>query len=500
MNNPRKCFSRTVPSLAAILLLAICCTTVAAADKTDRWLMFRGDASRRATATGGAPVLNLEWRVDANDNDMEPELREQLAQYSKRGVTVLPGLHPLLVSDFVLMRTATRLLAVDIRTGKRIWHASIEEPAEETPTFGPFGFRNGTKRSAQYGRRIWDDATYGTLSSDGSKVFAIEGLSLDVPTNSLEQTSVNRLSAYEVNTGKIRWTIGRQDDPHRRDTFFLGPPLPLEGRLFVIEEIKKEIRLLALEGATGKVLWSQCLTKAKLSVDSDPVRRLAGVSPSYGDGLLICPTGAGKVVAVDLATRALRWNYDYPQPAGETGKRGTSNRIQEAFTNYNGPVPRWLDGVAIVCDGRVLVTPAEADMLCCLNLADGKPCWPAQPRGEHYYVGGVHQGIVALVGRKSIDSIKLNDGSAAWNGRAIAYPGAATLSGHGYRSGNKYYLPLSSGEVAAVDLDLGKIVGTSKPKESAVPGNLISARGLVISQGLDGVEAYRQSDAEGKAR
>ena len=212
------------------------------------------------------------------------------------------------------------------------------------------------------------------------------------------------------------------------DTFFLGPPLPLRGHLYVMAEIKDEIQLLALDGASGNLLWSQQLAMVESNITQDPFRRLAGVSPSYSDGVLICPTGAGCVVAVDLATRSLLWGYIYShsrlRSRTSMGRRMRGMPFQTAFNNSNGPMPRWLDGTAMIVNGRVLITPAEADSLYCLNLADGKPAWTAKPRvklgphGEqleqHYYIACVHKGVVVLVGRNSIDAINLEDGSKAW--------------------------------------------------------------------------------------
>ncbi|GIT30718.1 MAG: hypothetical protein Ct9H300mP1_27640 [Planctomycetaceae bacterium] len=37
----------------------------------------------------------------------------------------------------------------------------------------------------------------------------------------------------------------------------------------------------------------------------------AGLSPSYSDGVLVCPTEAGLVVGVDVARRQLLWSYSY---------------------------------------------------------------------------------------------------------------------------------------------------------------------------------------------
>ena len=44
---------------------------MAAAAETDRWAMFRGDPSRNASTVGGAPLLNLRWRV-AGDRRSHP--------------------------------------------------------------------------------------------------------------------------------------------------------------------------------------------------------------------------------------------------------------------------------------------------------------------------------------------------------------------------------------------------------------------------------------------
>src|SRR5208283_2289183 len=89
----------------------------------------------------------------------------------------------------------------------------------------------------------------------------------------------------------------------------------------------------------------------------------------------------------------------------------------------NGPAARWLDSSVTIANGRVLLTSYETDALHCLTLADGKPAWPAKPRvdrGEHgeqidhCYVACVHKGLVVLVGRETIDAVKLEDGSKAW--------------------------------------------------------------------------------------
>ena len=44
-------------------------------------------------------------------------------------------------------------------------------------------------------------------------------------------------------------------EPKVAGAFFLGPPLPLMGQLYVLAEIKEEVRLEVLDGASGKLRW-----------------------------------------------------------------------------------------------------------------------------------------------------------------------------------------------------------------------------------------------------
>ena len=83
------------------------------------------------------------------------------------------------------------------------------------------------------------------------------------------------------------------------------------GCLYVLAEQKEEVRLLALDPATGDLWWSQQLSAVEQSLVQDPLRRHMGVSPSYADGILVCPTSTGALVGVDLANHSLLWAHCY---------------------------------------------------------------------------------------------------------------------------------------------------------------------------------------------
>ena len=367
------------------------------------------------------------------------------------------------------------------------------------------------------GQRLLSDMTYGTLSSDGRRVFSIEDLELAYgPSgNNLlrigqrvvgrnlvrlnvangEQTALcNRLAAYEISTGKLLWSIGGpagKDALQLAETFFLGPPLPLMGHLYVLGEVQGEIRLMALETATGELLWSQQLAVVEQSVDQDPLRRVSGVSPSYADGILVCPTSSGAIVGVELSTRSLLWGYRYRQGANH---RRPNNMLIASVASNNAANSRWVDGAVSIADGRVLATPLESDLLYCLSLIDGKELWRAARQNDLYAACADREKVV-LVGSHGVRALQMSNGHPAWGGHTVELPDDSTPSGRGFRVDGRYFLPLSTAEVVAIDLEKGEIVEAVKSRNGAVPGNLVCYRGMLISQGFKGVEAFYQIDA-----
>ena len=480
------------------------------ADGTSQWTLVRGSPSRNAAAGGGTPLLNVRWEVPiADDPIIERLLAQQQQQQVEQGVPPIPELHPLVVDDLVLMRTTRNLLAVDIHTGKRVWEVPVDDPLESLLQVSPDD--RALQSQLQHvplavRERVLEDRTYGTLSSDGQQVYTIEDLvpSAGVPNSrQLVRGAVrvvpgqpqpyNRLAAHEIRTGKLKWHLGGPTDEfalRMAETFFLGPPLPLRGQLFTLVEAKGEIRLLALDAATGDLVWSQSLAMVEEGVMYSPTRRLSGLSPAYADGILVCPTGAGALVAVDLATRSLLWGYCYSQNNAARG-RAPFFAIRLGVHSGQQPETRWSDPIPIVVDGRVLMTPTDSDTLYCLNLEDGKQCWTA-PRQEDLYLACVHKGEVILVGRTQVRALALADGKPAWDGRTLEFPENAMPSGHGFYSGSQYFVPLTTAEIAVVDLDRGRTVHIAHSRQGDVPGNLISYQGKVLSQSAGCVAAFEQ--------
>jgi outer membrane protein assembly factor BamB len=470
---------------------------------TVHWTMFRQDPARQGRGSGGPTAFTRPvWRQPVSDR-LEWALALQAQQNEVFGGSnvAAPSLTPLAVDDMVVMRTAQRLVAVDLTTGKRLWH--VDQPTQESGAMTPAGSDDSPSSYwAMLKQRSWLDLSYGSISSDGRAVFVLESSS--VPSKTQEEApahqqrtprrtdgvrSYNVLSAYELHSrqGQRLWSVGGVAGVKAPldQLAFLGPPLPLDGQLLGIAEIADAIHLLALSPKTGEFLWSQQLAVISPDRRDRPMHRISGISPSFADGILICPTGAGAVVAVDLTTRGLLWAYEYPaaRPAGRV-------------TNASGT---WADSCAVISGRRVLITPAESQQMHCLDLLDGSHQWSLDS-GNLAFLACVERGVAVVVGRWQLTAIELNTGRVA-AGWPLQLPEGSLPSGRGYHADGKYYLPLNAlgeGEVAAIQLDPPAIIHRSPWLRGAIPGNLICHRGQVVSQNVDWLDSFHQVQPLGR--
>lgn len=502
-------------------------TPVVAAAETD-WTVFGGNAARNAAVQWPENPSQAAWRKsiipdptsdpygdrgDQAQTAVRDQLRSTVAfwqkQYRQQKQNVFPTTHPIAIGGVLLTRTISELRAIDAATGDTLWQAAADPLLVRLLTDDGRGPVPNASNFIQQlaAQRVWGDLTWGGLSSDGELVYCIEETGLRYPVRLPAGRSrqmktfprdrrVNRIVARDVRTFDLKWSIGGSLDedvaivvePYA-GTYFLGSPLPLAGHLYCLAETDGEIRLLAfqLKSSGGsrrpELVWTQPLVGANLRIDNDRLRRVAGTMLSYADGILVCPTDAGYVVAVDVTTRSLLWGYRHPS----TGNR---RPIPRPFPRpIPRPVPpsnrtsRWLDSTCVIDNGKVLLTPRNSDEIVCLNLFDGRVLWKKK-RGDGLYVAGIRAGRALVVGSGSVRALKMADGSSAWQQAAAI----ATPAGRGIAANDRLLVPLSTGHIAVVDVRTGRLIDTVKTPGGRVPGNLVLAGNVLISQGVDAVE------------
>jgi outer membrane protein assembly factor BamB len=501
------------------------------------WAMFRGDATRSAKGQGSAPFLEAKWQrstipesrpTDSRQKETKSWIEQARPRDAQRSDIFLPAFFPIAAAGKLIYRSHAGVEAVDIKSGELAW-SSVEFDAslDKLVNFDAqkkAAFDQWFKAYLQGGDQalLFENSTIGTLSTDNTRVYAVDDLVLPPHPSSpgmqpigwgggpplsgplLELAQRSRLVAVNLETGKIDWERGdpKPESPFYDQTelagsYFLGPPLPLGGKLYVLIEQKSELKLVCLDAAKGEPVWRQVLATVRNPMMLDVSRRVHAVHLAYGEGILVCPTNSGAVLGVDLLTHSLVWAFPYRErsvdqgisnPAGAIRKGMNPIRMrpgQDPFAQTHRFRGDWKMSAPIIQDGKVVFTARDGNAIHCLKLRDGDPLWQADRRDD-LYLAGVFSGKVVLVGKSTTRALSLAKGQQVWQADT------GMPSGLGVASGPHYYLPLKKGEICKIDLEHGTVVAHNPSPKGEIPGNLLFYEGDVISQNEVGVTAYPQ--------
>ncbi len=465
-----------------------------APEPTKDYPMFGSSANRNGDSAGQMPLTNLRWMLTTTASPrQERKLRGVTEELTSGGKLPPPTWMPIRVGDQLLMRTTERLVGVNYRTGKRVWtypwQSANDAVEDEELSFDELTGEEGA--TDLLSQRVWNDVPYGHITSDGERAFMLDDLGevemvsfspmINLRGTRPADTSTNTLVALEMATeGKLLWRLGAGADENSplSDAFFLGPPLPIDGRLYVMVEIGGDINLSCLDPATGAEIWRQHLVAVESGgIEGDPIRRVAGAVPTYHEGVLICPTGAGATVAIDLADQMFRWGVTYDrntEMSRTVSGRGTGVEATQLMQ-------RWDNGIAIADGTSVLVTPIEADRLFGFDLLTGASLFPEKNRVHMRYLAGIRGNRFIVVGGNQVRAFELDrSGTAVWTAREMLSAGQQ-IAGRGVFGDNCYFVPTSTNQLVQISLDDGSVIDRRNTRYPL--GNLVAVDGEIIVQG-----------------
>jgi outer membrane protein assembly factor BamB len=454
--------------------------------------MFGSSVDRGGNSAGQMPLTNMRWALPTTASHLQEKIvRDYTDDLANSGRLPPPSWTPLVVGDQLLMRTTERLVGVDYTTGKRVWTYPWQSgwgPSEdEGILFDELSADEETDE--RISGRIWNDVPYGQVTSDGERAFMLTDLP-DIKMASFSRTmmfggtrpadkTTNTLVALEMETeGKLLWRLGQNGDPTSplAEAFFLGPPLPLDGRLYVMAEIAGDILLCCLDPSNGNQIWRQHLVAIESGgIDSDALRRVSGAMPTFQEGMLICPTGAGACVAIHLIDRTLAWGAVYDR----------SNDIMRVNNRGRGLEPmklmqRWDNGIAIGSGSSILVTPPESERLMGFNLRNGKSLFQYKNRVNMKYLAGIREGKFVLVSTNEICAYDLKTGNRLWCSPEDFVASGQYVAGRGVFGKDDYIVPTTTNELIRVSLKDGSVL---QRRSTRYPlGNMVAVAGDIIVQ------------------
>lgn len=520
------------------------------------WRQNYGSERRLGVSAAGDPLLIPRWENPLTDSPAVARRIEHLQlDLRDQGLAPILAWQPLATHGVALFRGLRGVRAVDIATGSTLW----ETEATMTPEgmiagLPPAGvdpqqawrFRmNNLQQDGEYAgpsaeyhpvaSLLFRDGVYGSISSDGEHVFLLEDqavLSRSQPgwqwgeqenqdLYGLDWTS-NRLSAYDLRSGRLRWTVGGSaaDESLQlplSDVCFLGSPAVDGDELFAIGARGDEVRLWCLETISGRLLWSQLLCYQDAKIDKDIGRRWLMLQPSLAEGLVVCPTALGWLVAIDRLRHSVLWAQRYAEPDASESRENGGNLVPQRSL-----AATWGPSAPVIAGRSIVYTAPEEPLLHCSDLLTGEVQWRV-PQDDMLYLAGVFEKRVLLVGSHQIKAVNLTDGADLWlqpleldnNGKSFrrsqvdepagslnpdpahadeAVDRSSTSpapAGRGLAVPGEYYLPLTTGELRVIKLDDGATQRRFFTGPSAFPlGNLVWHDGTLVSLSSAGATGF----------
>lgn len=472
-----------------------------------------------------------------------------------------------------------------IKPGELLWKASAENDRNLVQMFGMTGSRNMADQIlAQYTAAgphgiLIENPLVGTLSHDGASVYFVDDMALPPHPNQFNQVRFNggmvsfgvfqdaaghsRLKAVNLETGKLVWTLGERTEHGRTtftgpggpvaidaatgrpvepkketpkpqgpettesllaDCFFLGAPLPLAGKLYLVIEKDGDLRLVCLDPSRmdkttrdpGRVqeipalAWSQVLGQPNGKLPEDSFRRFQGIHLAYADGILVVPTNAGAVLGIDLFSHSLVWAASYKsnkatqqnpmmnEDLGRGGRRPIRPGMPGGTLAYETSRERWHAACPIIAGSKVVYTAFDSDTVECVDLHDGRPVWksPITRQEGDQYVAGVFDDKILIVGKGYVRFHSLATGAQIKDPIPTGIP-----TGIGAATPDLYFVPVQAAKdqsndpgIVAIDTRAMQAKGTTRSRKGQGAGNLLFYEGDVYSVSPWAVASYPQLD------
>ncbi|MFG0333495.1 MAG: PQQ-binding-like beta-propeller repeat protein, partial [Maioricimonas sp. JB049] len=479
------------------------------------WPLPLGTATHTGIAAGDEPLLIPRWSVPlTNRYHVSSQIEDLMLDLHDSGRATIPVFATLSIEGRLAVRTYRGIAVYDVENGELIWENRFRFNAEQLLTGEVEDSRSGTTaHRPQVNVRfsggghdqhpltsfLFRNSATGWLSSDRERLFVIEDAAVLGTQNYNyfwnrseahdplgRDVSSNRLVAYDLESGRRLWQVGGTamgetfDLPHA-GTYFLGPPVIEGDDLFAIGEQDHEIRLFVLNPRTGEPRWSQPLALTGAGIEQDTVRRFWAAPPAVTDGMILCPTTVGWLVAIDRQTRRLRWAHRYT-PRNAAHRRRTRGFATQSLQSLNS---RWSPTAPLVSGHYVLFAPPELPdefgnlrpQLICLDIRTGQKVWHLE-KENLLYPAGVIADQLLIVGQRQVQSASLPQrGRMTWT---TELPERLRPSGRAIIVQDRLYVPMQDGILVTLDTKTGRILDEEQSTSGQL-GSLLAHRGYLLS-------------------
>jgi outer membrane protein assembly factor BamB len=504
-----------------------------------------------------------DWQVHSGLDDETTTLaRHALHEHFEQSIPILPRAQPLVVGEVVLRRSLTDVSAHDLESGRLLWSEESESEAGQSASRLTMNLSLQELMAQKLARGLQIDSLQSRLSSDGERVFTVEtggtgGMSGYVPArtglssgSSFGSRAQNRIVARQLRTGKVLWNVTAESilaadssrensqaprnkaikndrpgnatsenearlDFHSKvaasDVYFCGLPTLVDRCVFGLVQVADSLRMYAADRNTGRIDWSLDVAEAARHSPADIDWRSLDCRVTLIDGVLVCPTGAGLLVGVDLATRSVIWSRRYaradvplevtrlpfaparPQRPWWLGWRdNTLLRVAGFIPESSGG-----DAAAQLATSILIAASPDAEGINAVDPRTGQRLWTHSLESPVDLISDEDRIIV--VARHFVSALKAHSGEVIWKVPCREPVGTGYMIRLPAESGQKtaapYYLfPARGGSLVAVNCDDGAIIESVDRLES-MSGCLISADDRLIMLNPDRLSTWTMLSA-----
>lgn len=437
---------------------------------------------------GVALPENLMWQSRPN---ISPRLRGQIDVFlqSAAGSNFPPqtSWREVIDKDHIYRRSLRGLTCVDTETGQSIWEYPLLPPVEpqisSSVSSSPIvqrmqgipsvGFTS--MDSSPFVSVFCRDNSIGQIASDSETLYLIQntpdylGASRSTPqfvpfgARSPKRDS-GRMIAIEKSSGRRIWTLAETTleerlGPSSSSGWFGGPPLADGHFLYSVFEWDGEMRLGCISRITGELRWSCVLAFPEQTIDRDAVRSLWGCTPVRREGLIWCPTSTGWLTCVDEATQSIVFASKLHELKQQEPMIRMGRNQPVVFTRSASLRDRWSVVRMVSSADRMVIAAHESRDLVWMEAATG-----VQLKRQEVVQGEIlvhaDSDRVILSTAEHVRAFDTYSGQFLWLlqlNDTTGYP-----FGQGTLMGDTLALPMSTGCIAAVDLQSGKLTQTSR--------------------------------------
>jgi outer membrane protein assembly factor BamB len=455
-----------------------------------RWVYSLADGVREQTWSLGNPTIGPAEAAARVSAAINAAAGQWLSERQERRLPTATANQALVAGDLLVVRDFAGVRAIDVRSGELRWrrraYGGLADVAADHE-------RRGSASPPNFQAHHAGQGPQGQLVADGQRVYFLEDLPADerpadLPDHEVSTAKANRLVALPLYPQDSHidpdWMHPGPGDDSLAGLCFLGPPLAIDGRLFVLGESDMRLECLALDAGDGRILWRQPIALAPTPVTADTSRLRIACSPVYAASTIVCPTEVGVLVGVDPLTGSLRWVYDHI----DEDQRHSAGRWSSSTQRNLGSCE--LPSRTLVHEGRVFHLPFRSASVHCVDAATGTSVWTA-PRRSALGLSALNGENILLIGPRETTSLWPVDGTVRWT---TPCPEPA---GHGLIAGDAYLLPVADGRCLALSLEDGRPQGARFGRllhQLAVPEDQPT---LSPAEGFQLV-SYRPTPAEGE--